>query len=300
MRIQAALCGRVQQLRCQAHDAAMELDWCSTRVTHYGETQAHLAHCAYAHCTHAGSKCVWLYDGSMDGIFNLSGSEMFTHHFLANISDQIYQGGTPFHARAQQMLEQEGRVTDDAAQNMVSAPLLIEAFFGYVDLLTHLPKPCCDICGQKKNPLPPVNWRWVEEGGGYVRHEAWPHTPTVMEKHDCRVSPGTHQGSAIFTRAAASSPRPPVRRRQYLPRRGATGGIRTHDLNRLTALLYQLSYGCPSPTCSHTCPSPAVTSVASIPWASSSTAQAWRCSRRGWRSSRASHTQRGPPCQPPR
>jgi hypothetical protein len=67
-----------------------------------------------------------------------------------------------------------------------------------------------------------------------------------MEKHDCRVSPGTHQGSAIFTRAAASSPRPLVRRRQYLPRRGATGGIRTHDLNRLTALLYQLSYGWPA------------------------------------------------------
>ncbi len=88
-------------------------------------------------------------------------------------------------------------------------------------------------CPEKKqNPLPPVNWWWVEEGGGYVRHEAWPHTPTV-----------THQGSAIFTRAAASSPRPLVRRRQYLPRRGATGGIRTHDLNRLAALLYQLSYG---------------------------------------------------------
>jgi hypothetical protein len=95
---------------------------------------------------------------------------------------------------------------------------------------------------KKKNPLPPVNWRWVEEGGGYVRHEAWPHTPTVMEKHDSRVSPGTHQSSAIFTRAAASSPRPLVRRRQYLPRRGATGGIRTHDLNRLPALLYQLCY----------------------------------------------------------
>ncbi len=138
----------MRQLRCEAHDAAMELDWCSTRVTHYGETQAHLAHCAYAHCTHAGSKCVWLYDGSKDGIFNLSGSEMFTHHFLANLSDQIYLGGTPFHARAQQMLEQEGRVTDDDAQNMVSEPLLIEAFFGYVDLLTDLPKPCCDICGQ--------------------------------------------------------------------------------------------------------------------------------------------------------
>jgi hypothetical protein len=45
------------------------------------------------------------------------------------------------------------------------------------------------------------------------------------------------------TRAAASSPRPLVRRRQYLPRRGATGGIQTHDLNQLTALLYQLSYG---------------------------------------------------------
>jgi hypothetical protein len=27
--------------------------------------------------------------------------------------------------------------------------------------------------------LPPVNWRWVKEGDGYVRHEAWPHTPTV-------------------------------------------------------------------------------------------------------------------------
>jgi hypothetical protein len=26
MRIQAALCGRVQQLRCEAHDAAMELE----------------------------------------------------------------------------------------------------------------------------------------------------------------------------------------------------------------------------------------------------------------------------------
>ncbi len=103
----------------------------------------------------------------------------------------------------------------------------------------------CDECNtgwQKQKSLPPVNWRWVEEGGGYVRHEAWPHTPTVMEKHDCRVSPGTHQGRAIFTRAAATSPRPLVRRRQYLPRRGATGGIRTHDLNRLTALLYQLSY----------------------------------------------------------
>jgi hypothetical protein len=46
------------------------------------------------------------------------------------------------------MLEQEGRVTDDAPQNIVSDKLLIEAFFGYVDLLTDLPKPCCDICGQ--------------------------------------------------------------------------------------------------------------------------------------------------------
>ncbi len=33
----------------------------------------------------------------------------------------------------------------------------------------------------KKKLLPPVNWRWVKEGDGYVRHEAWPHTPTVWE-----------------------------------------------------------------------------------------------------------------------
>ncbi len=28
---------------------------------------------------------------------------------------------------------------------------------------------CCELwCGKKKNSLPPVNWRWVEEGDGYV------------------------------------------------------------------------------------------------------------------------------------
>jgi hypothetical protein len=32
---------------------------------------------------------------------------------------------------------------------------------------------------QKKKLLPPVNWQWVEEGDGYVRREAWSHTPTV-------------------------------------------------------------------------------------------------------------------------
>jgi hypothetical protein len=34
--------------------------------------------------------------------------------------------------------------------------------------------------GQKQKLLPPVNWRWVKEGDGYVRHEAWLHTPTVL------------------------------------------------------------------------------------------------------------------------
>jgi hypothetical protein len=33
---------------------------------------------------------------------------------------------------------------------------------------------------KKEKLLPPVNWRWVKEGDGYVRHEAWPHTPTDL------------------------------------------------------------------------------------------------------------------------
>jgi hypothetical protein len=37
------------------------------------------------------------------------------------------------------------------------------------------------VDGVEKKLLPPVNWRWVEEGDGYVRHEAWPHTPTGVE-----------------------------------------------------------------------------------------------------------------------
>jgi hypothetical protein len=44
-----------------------------------------------------------------------------------------------------------------------------------------------------KKLLPPVNWRWVKEGDGYVRHEAWPHTPAV--RHSCLryfCTPSTH------------------------------------------------------------------------------------------------------------
>jgi hypothetical protein len=41
----------------------------------------------------------------------------------------------------------------------------------------------CNCYLAKTKLLPPVNWRWVKEGDGYVRHEAWPHTPTVG--NDC-------------------------------------------------------------------------------------------------------------------
>jgi hypothetical protein len=42
-------------------------------------------------------------------------------------------------------------------------------------LLVH----CFSAAAIGKNLLPPVNWRWVKEGDGYVRHEAWLHTSTV-------------------------------------------------------------------------------------------------------------------------
>ncbi len=48
---------------------------------------------------------------------------------------------------------------------------------------------------EKIKLLPPVNWRWVKEGDGYVsnvRHDAWPHTPTerVRERERVKVCEG--------------------------------------------------------------------------------------------------------------
>jgi hypothetical protein len=53
-------------------------------------------------------------------------------------------------------------------------PMVSVAYCGLTSLAA---RPAIPI----KKMLPPVNWRWVTEGDGYVRHEAWPHTPTVWE-----------------------------------------------------------------------------------------------------------------------
>jgi hypothetical protein len=90
--VEAALRREVQQMSCDQHQASMQLGWCETRITHTGDVQTHLAHCAYAQCTHSGTehKCRWLYDGQDDDMFNFSGSEMFTHHFMAHMADQLF------------------------------------------------------------------------------------------------------------------------------------------------------------------------------------------------------------------
>jgi hypothetical protein len=69
------------------------------------------------------------------------------------------------------------------------------------------PHRALHVLASKNNLLlPPANWRWVKEGGGYVRHEAWPHTPTVWQaplSSRCRHSRTEWTRSVVQSQSAA-------------------------------------------------------------------------------------------------
>lgn len=92
--------------------------------------------------------CRITYDGAHDELFNLTNTELFTHHFLASLLAHVDNHGASFSAARKVIIDCENLLPHGIQQRVVTLPLVIEAFFEYINLLHNLPGCNCPICGQ--------------------------------------------------------------------------------------------------------------------------------------------------------
>jgi hypothetical protein len=113
-------------------------------------------------CTVADGQdpCTHVYDGDKDDLFNLNNSELFTHRMLINCLNDVRYKGSSFNAIRQVAQAQQRALPPDFQQAMVSLPLFLRAFFGFMELLTELPGFVCEICGEFRAAI-------IADGTGY-------------------------------------------------------------------------------------------------------------------------------------
>ena len=144
--VKAGLIELLDPLRCSVHGSPLRLIWQNTRILHTGSDRVVYGHVGMVYCDPpCEGHCLHVYDGAADHIFNACNSDMFTHHALAECVSKLRLSGCSFNAMRQEAVEFEAR-TDDA-QNVPCLASYLNAFFGWLPLLTDLPVVECPLCG---------------------------------------------------------------------------------------------------------------------------------------------------------
>ena len=135
---------------CAEHTAPYKITRHKARVTDGATNDLKYCDVFSVCCTVADGRepCTHVYDGDQDDLFNLNNSELFTHRMLINCLNDVRYKGSSFNAIRQVALAQQRALPPDRQQAMVSLPLFLRAFFGYIELLTELPGFICEICGE--------------------------------------------------------------------------------------------------------------------------------------------------------
>jgi hypothetical protein len=156
----AALGVIFQELRCPAHSEPYVVTRHRARVMD-GTNALQYCDVFSVSCTAAGDGCCkHVYDGNQDDMFNLNNSELFTHKMLINNLFDIRYKGCSFNAIREVMMVQQRVLPLELQECIVSLPLLIRAFFGFLEILTDLPGFTCKICGEYPAAI-------IADGTGY-------------------------------------------------------------------------------------------------------------------------------------